>query len=76
MNIRKPPMTKIKQARLNRGMKVADLALLVGIDQGQMSRIENGKQLPRSRERVEKIADVLGLDLIDVIFNGQEEKAA
>lgn len=76
MNTSKQPMTKVKRARLDLGLKVSDLALKVGIDQGQMSRIENGKQLPRSRDRIEKIAKVLGIEPIDVVFNEPEEKAA
>ena len=76
MNARIQPMTKVKQARLERRMKVADLAALVGIDQGQMSRIENGKQMPRSRARAEKIAEVLGIDPMDVVFSEPGEKAA
>lgn len=76
MNTRKQQMTRIKQARLALGIRVSDLADLVGIDQGQMSRIENGKQIPRSRERIEKIAKALGIAPIDVVFNEPEKEAA
>ncbi len=76
MNTRRQPMTKVKRARLDLGIRVSDLAELVGIDQGQMSRIENGKQIPRSRDRVERIAKALGLDPIDVVFNEPDEEIA
>ena len=69
-------MTKIKQARMKSGMTVLQLAMKVGIDPSSMSRIENGKQQCRARARVEKIAGVLGLELLDVVFNEPEEKAA
>jgi transcriptional regulator with XRE-family HTH domain len=56
-------MTPLKRIRLERGAKQTDLAEKIGIDQGYLSRIENGDVRP-SPEVAARIADEIGREWI------------
>lgn len=67
-------MTKLRIARKQRGLTVYDVADRVGLTAGAVSRIERGL-LGASPAKARLLANVLGVDVLDVIFN-KEEKAA
>jgi len=55
---------KIKELREGRGLNQKELGLLSGVKQGNLSRIESGKQAP-SPKTIRKIAKALGASLTD-----------
>jgi len=56
---------KIKKHRTVKGLSQKEIALEVGIDQAQYSRIESGKVEP-TLSSLEKIADALGVRLTEL----------
>jgi transcriptional regulator with XRE-family HTH domain len=58
----KPPL---RIAREKRNMTLQDLAVLVGSDVGNLSRIERGVQIP-SRELAEKICEQFGGEINEI----------
>jgi len=61
---------KIKEIRTNKGLSQKEVALSVGIDQAQYSRIESGKVEP-TLSSLEKIADALGIKVVE-LFNDEK----
>lgn len=61
-------MTKLQAARQQMGLTVLELSLLVGMDPSSVNRIERGKQICH-RDKAKVLAAVLGVDVLDVIFN-------
>lgn len=55
---------KIKAIRTDKGLSQKEIALSVGIDQAQYSRIESGKVEP-TLSSLEKIAEAMGVKLAD-----------
>lgn len=53
---------KIKELRNAKGMSQKELAMTIGIDQAQYSRIESGKVEP-TLSSLERIADALGIGI-------------
>lgn len=49
----------LRQARKDRGKTLAEVAGEIGIDQGNLSRIERGEQLP-SRDLARRLFDYYG----------------
>jgi transcriptional regulator with XRE-family HTH domain len=62
---RRPLSEVIKARREKEGMTQQKVSELTGLDQGLISRTEAGKTTPR-KETIEKIAQVLGRDLIQM----------
>jgi|SRR5690554_908558 len=56
---------KIKVIRTNKGLSQKEVALSVGIDQAQYSRIESGKVEP-TLSSLEKIAEALGIRVVEL----------
>jgi transcriptional regulator with XRE-family HTH domain len=56
---------KIKKHRTTKGLSQKEIALEIGIDQAQYSRIENGKVEP-TLSSLEKIADALDVSLTEL----------
>lgn len=48
-------ISPLRQARENRSLTIQQVATAVGIDSGNLSRIERGRQVP-SKELTEKLA--------------------
>lgn len=69
--------TKLKQARKQRQLTVAAVALAVGTDQGNLSRIENGKQMP-GKELAQRLHEFYGgsVSLLDILMPTSTERAA
>src|SRR5690606_9754223 len=63
---------KIKAYRTGKGLSQKEVALSIGIDQAQYSRIESNKVEP-TLSSLEKIADALGVDV--AAFFGNEQPA-
>ncbi|WP_050814898.1 helix-turn-helix domain-containing protein [Achromobacter arsenitoxydans] len=51
--------TPLRMAREKRGLTIQQVATSVGIDPGNLSRIERGKQVP-SKDLAEKLSQVYG----------------
>lgn len=51
--------TPLRMARESRGLTIQQVATSVGIDPGNLSRIERGKQVP-SKDLAEKLSQVFG----------------
>lgn len=58
---------KVKQARLESGLKIADVAQLSGISQGMVSKIENA-QVATSLDTLQRLCSAIGLPL-SKLFN-------
>lgn len=63
------PMTRqdLIDARQSRNLTQAQLAELVGIDQGRVSKIEKGRQ-SITVELAPELARALGLDVLQVLY--------
>lgn len=61
---------KIKLFRTNKGISQKEIALSIGIDQAQYSRIENGKVEP-TLSSLEKIADALEIKIAELFSEKQ-----
>lgn len=57
---------RIKKYRIAKGLSQKEIALGIGIDQAQYSRIESGKVEP-TLSSLDKIADALGIKLADLL---------
>jgi putative transcriptional regulator len=55
----------IKAARLKRGQTLMQVAKAIGTDAGNLSRIENGKQMP-SPKMAEKLAQHFGYEISEI----------
>lgn len=55
----------IKQRREELGYSYGKLAILTGLDKGEISRIENGKRKRPGIKNVKKICEALNLDLTE-----------
>ena len=61
---------KIKTFRTNKGLSQKEVAVSIGIDQAQYSRIESGKVEP-TLSSLEKIAEALGIEVAE-LFSKQQ----
>ena len=57
----------IKEVRKDKKVNLRDLAELIGISAGQMSRIENGSRLA-SDENISKISKTLKVDIYKIFM--------
>lgn len=64
-------MVNITHARINKGLKMAELAELVGVSPAAISQWESGEKTPR-RENLERLA--AALDVTTEYLTGKEEK--
>ncbi|MFS7307164.1 XRE family transcriptional regulator [Rahnella inusitata] len=62
MNIGK----RIRQLRIAKGMKISDLADVVGIDGANISRLETGKQKSFTEQSLSKFAEALGVGVAEL----------
>ena len=61
---------KIKKIRVAKNLSQKQLAMSIGMDQGQYSKVENGKTEP-TLSSLEKIADALEIHISE-LFNPEE----
>lgn len=67
-------MTKLRNARQSRGLKITEAAILVGTNIGNLSRIETGQQYPRP-PLARRICKIYKVTLED-IFGDHSRSAA
>lgn len=65
--------TRIKEARTEKGVTQKQIAEATGVDVHQLSRYENGHQIP-TVESLHKIAAFLGVKMEDLIIKEGEDK--
>ncbi len=63
---------RVRTARRRAALTLRELAAATGIGFDTLSRIETGQQQPRM-STVRKIADALGVDVVDLMIDGDEE---
>lgn len=63
----------IRNARLEKGWKLKDLAQSMGVDQALISKYESGNRIP-SKDQVRKLANLLELDLEELMIQWLSEK--
>ncbi|ECG1721270.1 XRE family transcriptional regulator [Salmonella enterica] len=57
---------RIRQLRIAKNMKLADLAEAVGVDAANISRLETGKQKQFTEQSLIKLANILGVEIADL----------
>jgi transcriptional regulator with XRE-family HTH domain len=67
--------TPLRQARERRNLTIQQVAAAVGIDSGNLSRIERGQQVP-SKELTEKLAKYFGGEITELQIIYPERFAA
>lgn len=60
-------LCKIKSQLVSKGIKMKDFACQVGITPTHLSRISNGKVIPR-KELMYKISDLLNVSIQELFF--------
>ena len=60
-------MNRIKELRLREGVSCTQLAEIVGVSQGLLSKYENGCALPRKMEVWEQLAEFFGVSVSHVM---------
>lgn len=65
MNIRELLGKRIKELRIQKNLKQAELAEIIGIEPRSLSRLESGYHFPKD-EHLEKFAKALGVDIRDL----------
>ena len=68
-------ISPLRQARENRSLTIQQVATAVGIDSGNLSRIERGLQVP-SKELTEKLAKYFGGEITELQIIYPERFAA
>jgi transcriptional regulator with XRE-family HTH domain len=59
-------LSKLKLARMHRGLRQMDLARSVGISESYLSKIETGRATP-SDALLSRVSEALGLDVSDLV---------
>jgi transcriptional regulator with XRE-family HTH domain len=65
----------IRQARLKKGFTQQQIADAIGTRQGTVSRYESGA-IPIDAEVAPKLAKILGMRILAVLYGGTEREAA
>lgn len=63
--------TRIRQLRLAKNMKIAELAESVGVDAANISRLETGKQKQFSEQALNKLAQALSVSVSDLFTSSE-----
>lgn len=64
---------RIRQLRLAKNMKIAELAEAVGIDAANISRLETGKQKQFSEQALNRLAQALSVSVPDLFTSTENE---
>ncbi|WP_269564532.1 XRE family transcriptional regulator [Kosakonia radicincitans] len=65
--------TRIRQLRLAKNMKIAELAESVGVDAANISRLETGKQKQFSEQALNKLAQALSVSVSDLFTSSENQ---
>jgi transcriptional regulator with XRE-family HTH domain len=66
--------TKIKVARINKGMTQEELGKVLGVQKSAIAKYENGRIVNIKRSTLKKISDVLDIRPSELIFDYEEEQ--
>lgn len=61
--------TKIKNARIAKGMTQEELGEILGVQKSAVAKYENGRVINIKRSTLQKISDVLGIPPADLVYN-------
>lgn len=62
---------RVRSLRLAKNIKIAELADAVGVDAANISRLETGKQKQFTEQSLTRIAQALGVQVIDLFTSGE-----
>ena len=62
---------RVRSLRLAKNLKIAELADAVGVDAANISRLETGKQKQFTEQSLTRIAQALGVKVIDLFTSGE-----
>lgn len=62
---------RVRSLRLSKNLKIAELADAVGVDAANISRLETGKQKQFTEQSLTRIAQALGVKVIDLFTSGE-----
>jgi transcriptional regulator with XRE-family HTH domain len=65
--------TKIKVARINKGMTQEELGKILGVQKSAIAKYENGRIVNIKRSTLKKISDVLEIRPSELIFDYEEQ---
>lgn len=66
--------TKIKEARVAKGMTQEELGDILGVQKSAIAKYENGRVINIKRSTLKKISDTLDIPPIELVFDKQKEK--
>ncbi|EBL2677064.1 helix-turn-helix transcriptional regulator [Salmonella enterica] len=62
---------RVRSLRISKNIKIAELADAVGVDAANISRLETGKQKQFTEQSLTRIAQALGVKVIDLFTSGE-----
>lgn len=65
--------SRIRNLRLSKSMKIAELAEAVGVDAANISRLETGKQKQFSEQTLNRLAHALSVSVPDLFISSENE---
>lgn len=68
--------SRIRYWRKRRGLSQAALTEASGVNRRYLSLLENGKNTNPSLDVLDRLADALGIDVTDLLANGDPDRAA
>ncbi|KAA1612936.1 helix-turn-helix domain-containing protein, partial [Klebsiella pneumoniae] len=65
--------SRIRQLRLAKNIKIAELAEAVGVDAANISRLETGKQKQFSEQTLNRLAQALSVSVPDLFTSDEND---
>lgn len=66
--------TKIKEARIRKGMTQEELGDILGVQKSAIAKYESGRVVNIKRSTLKKISDTLDIPPIELLFDAKKEK--
>lgn len=66
--------TKIKQARIAKGMTQEELGEILGVQKSAVAKYENGRVVNIKRTTLKKIADVLNIPPFELVYDEETQR--
>ena len=66
--------TKIKQARIAKGMTQEELGEILGVQKSAVAKYENGRVVNFKRTTLKKIADVLNIPPFELVYDEETQR--
>jgi transcriptional regulator with XRE-family HTH domain len=67
--------TKIRNARIAKGMTQEELGKLLGVQKSAIAKYENGRVVNIKRSTLKRISEVLGIRPVELISEEQQKKS-